>query len=160
VVTNWFNQESGESEIWFRVNPEQQLHGVCSQAVSLAIKNIFQDNDIKYITGRHSCLNKGSFHVFRKNEFSLERFIPQQTFLPNSKIQTDDFKRKKTNPSNNIIIPTKSMLLSWGKEVIIESDNENNTIQWLEIHNFINTQESVLSTITQNDWMTRNIQEF
>lgn len=136
IMINWFNPKNGEAEIWFRVDPNQQLHGVCSQAVALSLEELFLDEEIKSVTGRHSCLNKWSFHVFRKNEFIIEKYVPEQTFLPNIKTLTDDFKRIKANTHSDIIIPKNTLIKQW-KTIHIAKNQEENIKDWLIKHNII-----------------------
>lgn len=89
-----FDERDRSLELWFRVDPENQARGVCTQAVKLYIPEILQNSAITDIVWWHSALNQWSFKVFQRSWFQLEQFVPRQTFLPNIKHLTDDFKWK------------------------------------------------------------------
>lgn len=89
-----FDKKDNCLEVWFRIDPEDQSKGICTQAVKMALHDILDRKDIETIIGWHSARNTGSFNVFKKSWFQIENFVPKQTFLPNINKVTDDFKRR------------------------------------------------------------------
>lgn len=126
-----FSSEQKSVELGFRMDPELQRKWICTQAVQQAIQEVFADADVECIEGRHSALNKWSFFVFHKAGFSIEKFVPEQTFLQNIEIQTDDFQRiMKRNTQEEELIDTLHH-----KKIPIRADD---TIKkWLQKHGFI-----------------------
>lgn len=49
VQTNAFDENTHELEIGFRVDPNNQLRGMCSYAVAQVVNKLFQDKEVKHI---------------------------------------------------------------------------------------------------------------
>lgn len=127
-----FDKEKWTLELGFRVDPQNQSKWVCTQAVKQSLHDVLQMQWVQEIVWWHSAWNKWSFNVFKNSGFQLEKFVENQTFLPNmSNIETfmpeilvftDDFKWR----INQVLLKTPEPISLENKELITK---------WLETHN-------------------------
>jgi RimJ/RimL family protein N-acetyltransferase len=114
-----FDSRDNSLELGFRIDPDDQSRGVCTQAVKKSLKDILSHDGVDRIVWWHSAFNAGSFAVFKKSGFQLEKFVPQQTFLPNLAKITDDFKWMITqslldSPNSLLLCPKEQQeILAW-----------------------------------------------
>lgn len=117
-----FKEKEWTLELGFRIDPQNQSRWVCTQAVKQSLNKILNIEAIEEIVWWHSAWNKWSFNVFKNSWFQLEKFVANQTFLPNIWEITDDFKRR----INQILLESPKAL---------KLENKESIIKWLEKHN-------------------------
>ncbi len=125
-----FDPLKKEIESSSRIDPNFQSKGIGSQARAVAVSEIVKMDTIDSIVSWHSALNRKSFGLNKNSWFKLSDFVPQQTFLPNLNVWTDDFKRS---------LDEKTLTL-WWNDLIHRSVSEKKReeiMDALKHHNFI-----------------------
>lgn len=117
----------GKIEESIRVAPELQGRGIGTRLKRTSFQETLQERDIHTIISWHSAYNQGTFWTNARCGGTIADFVPDQTFLPNIRCMTDDFKWEITE------IPSKKSEI-WK---ITEGVRKHDIIQGLQKHKFI-----------------------